>query len=201
MIYHIVPKIYNRYTDVDIQLVDIEVPEIGLKLQNNLDVITRKPMPNKCYYVACKKKGRKAINGIFIEHERLPKYTVITRWAINAETLLEHVVHYSLLDDDYTCVSSDPTKWYASTQFPSRWPDKYIDNVPCNLHPRMDVATKSDQAPAREGDVTDNYNQSGILIRREEFYSVPTIEPDRLFGDYPRVDEGRLPSLQDSFSV
>lgn len=201
MIYHVIPKIFNTFVDADINLIDVSVPEMYLHLQSNRDIIARKPRPNKCYSVACRKKGRKAINGILLEHERLNKFTVTTRWALNADIVLEHIVNFQILDDDFECVSADPTKWYATRGgYSSRCPERHQNAVPCKLQPRMDVAKKSQRDYGREGDIKDFY-QNGILVKRIENYSVPTIEQSRLFGDYLKVDEGRLPSLGDAFSM
>ena len=81
---HLVPKIFNKYADVTAELVSVEVPEIGLTLVAGIDIVTRRPYPNKAYHVACRKKGRKAITGLFVDvEEHLANFTVSTTWKVN----------------------------------------------------------------------------------------------------------------------
>jgi len=57
---HLEPKILNKYADIDAELVSVEVPEVGLKLIGDKEIVTRRPYPNKQYQVACRKKGKKS---------------------------------------------------------------------------------------------------------------------------------------------
>ncbi|HGD4108486.1 TPA: DUF6012 family protein [Pseudomonas aeruginosa] len=50
----------------DCVLVDVQVPEIGLHLQNGKDLVTRTPYPNKTLLVGSRNIGRKAIAGLLI---------------------------------------------------------------------------------------------------------------------------------------
>ncbi|WP_255653935.1 DUF6012 family protein [Arsenophonus apicola] len=70
MLLHLSPRYYLRYSDVQLDLIDVSVPELNLTLKGGVDIVARTPYPNKCYQIACRKKGRKAINGIFIETDK-----------------------------------------------------------------------------------------------------------------------------------
>jgi hypothetical protein len=60
LLVHIRPKILAPWKEV--QLVALTVEPFGLDLRGDVDLMTRRPYPNKDYAVACR-KGRKAIEG------------------------------------------------------------------------------------------------------------------------------------------
>lgn len=70
MLLHLSPRYYLRYSEIQLDLIDVSVPESNLTLKDEVDIAARTPYPNKCYRIACWKKGRKDINGIFIETDK-----------------------------------------------------------------------------------------------------------------------------------
>ncbi|MBY0574242.1 MAG: hypothetical protein K2P84_11215, partial [Undibacterium sp.] len=90
MLIHITPSFYTcEQSGANVELVDLRVDELGIHVRGGEDLVSRSPYPNKRYVVGCRKVGQKAINGILIETaEHVDIYTVVTRWAINAETIV-----------------------------------------------------------------------------------------------------------------
>lgn len=101
MLIHLIPQIYTPYA-VPVRLIDVAIPELGLVLDGHKDLAIRRPFPNKRYWVACRKVGQKAIAGFLVESKAfVPAYTVTTRWAVNADTVLTHSVAHVVLDKDF----------------------------------------------------------------------------------------------------
>jgi hypothetical protein len=55
MLLHLSPRLLWPYKDASI--VDLEINPLGLRLVGGVDLITRRPFPNKHYKVACRKRG------------------------------------------------------------------------------------------------------------------------------------------------
>ena len=64
MLLHLSPTLCNEGQAV--ALVDVHVLPFGLRLVGGVDVVARRPYPNKTYHVACRKVGRKAVRGILL---------------------------------------------------------------------------------------------------------------------------------------
>lgn len=196
MLIHIVPKIYEALVPCDI--VDVSIPECGLVLVGGKDIVARRPYPNKKYVVGCRKQGRKAMNGIFVEVEgTLPSYTVITRWEAGSR-IITHIVKHEVLDKDFDAVSDDMITWYSggSPKFKNRWPDCYRKGVPVSQQPRMDVVGAEAGGCSRPADVNDFY-EDRYIIRRTETFSLPTIERERVYRG--GIARGRTPAIEEAF--
>lgn len=205
MLMHLVPRLFNRFGDVKIDLLDISIPDINLKLLADKDIVARTPYPNKCYYVACKKTGRKAVNGILVDFEKpVDKFSVVTNWLISTRNKqlkqVQHIVNYTVLDRDFNYATDDPTIWYASynSVFKNRWPEKYEHLPPIDLHPNMKVFT-CDYEPNRGDDIV-NHIEDGVIIKRIENYDIPTVEQARLFGNNIRLHGNRMPVVEHAFT-
>lgn len=197
---HLEPKILNKYADIDAELVSVEVPEIGLKLIGDKDIVTRRPYPNKQYQVACRKKGKKAISGFFIDvAEHLNYFTVITTWKTSEKDTLTHTVLYTVADNEHGAVSDNHILLNASSEYKSRYVGRIAADAPVNSQPRMDVIV--DYGKHGRGDIvdiTDTYSPSGSLTGRVERITVPTVEVDRLINHLAsRAD--RTPLDDDAF--
>ncbi|MBO9740860.1 hypothetical protein J7432_18085 [Xanthomonas axonopodis pv. begoniae] len=109
MLIHISPRLLEpRGISTRCELIDITVAPFGLVLRNGIEVVARRPYPNKRYQVACRKIGRKAMNGLLIETTgTVDAFRVVTRWAVEGEMLCTHEVNYSLADQDHDAVSED----------------------------------------------------------------------------------------------
>lgn len=203
MLIHVLPKLYvPGGLDAAVRLVDLTIEETGLVLKGDQDLTIRRPYPNKCYWVGCRKVGQKAVAGLFIETEKfLSTYTVVTRWAINADTVLTHRVEHVVLDGHFDSVSDDMTLWYATCEslgnWHSRWPLCYNGMPPVKVQPRMDVLAPDLGGSQRDVELRDVLFEDGLVIRREERFMVPTIERGRFQGKWAEI--GRLPELKDAF--
>ena len=79
---HLTPSIYNKYSDVHVELIDLEFPDLNLVLKQGGDVVACTPYPNKRINVVRRKKGRKAINGFFVDiPEDMKTFILKTRWS------------------------------------------------------------------------------------------------------------------------
>ena len=47
MLIHVSPKIIQHAAHIDLELVDVSIPELDIVLQNNVEIVTRKPYPNR----------------------------------------------------------------------------------------------------------------------------------------------------------
>ncbi len=194
---HLTPSIYNQYSDVHVELIDLEFPELNLVLKQGIDVVACTPYPNKRINVVRRKKGRKAINGFFVDiPEDMKTFTLKTRWSVDAERILVHTVNYNLIDSDYDFATQDPTMWYATYDGSqeSRMPCDGI--TPCNYNARMEVVFNAKET-RKQGDFVDSY-QDSMLVSRVENYPLPTIKGSHLFGKY-NSHLARMPSVDDSF--
>ncbi len=180
MLVHLTPRILNRYSDINVELVDITIPDFNLRLIGGIDVVARRPYPNKCHYVACKKKGRKAINGILVKTSgNVRDFSVHTRWCFNAERVVKHTVNYSVLDNEFGCVTEETKAWFKYGQFKDRSP--YPFGTSKNHAPIMEILFQGVDE-SRKGGAIDTF-QDGWLIHRQQCIDVPSVEHERLFSD------------------
>jgi len=202
MLLHTVPRFYNKFKDVDIELVDVQIPEINLTLREGIDIVARKPYPNKCILAACRKKQNKAMEGLLIQLPgSLKRWTVITRWSENAEHLFTHIVKYTLMESQFDTVTDCVSMWsgYQHAVL-GNWEDRHPHDsritTPIHLQPSMENLFNN-QKSNREAAIEDIYSEKGQLIRRTELFDVPTIETERLFSGISITN--RIPPLADSF--
>ncbi|PRQ66526.1 DUF6012 family protein [Vibrio mediterranei] len=127
MLIHLIPKIYNRFSDIQLNVIDVCIPELKVVLQGDKDLMVGRPYLNKNYHVICRKVGKKKMNGFFLETEKaLQKFTVLTRWEVDNLKLV-HRVHYTVLDSNFDAVSDDHS---LITTF---------DDAPVKTQPKMEV--------------------------------------------------------------
>jgi len=201
MLLHLVPKIVNRYRDITVSLVDVSIPELNLHLRNNIDVVVRKPYPNKTHHVVCRKKGLKAIDGIFVlTNKQLSNFSVVTRWRVEESgKVLEHVVNYTLLDNEYDCLSDDPISWMSTNDgvFTNRTPTHLESYTPLESRVAMEVLFTGNQSFKKC--FFDDAFEGNMLIKRVENSSLHTIKRERLLHWQRKTD--RMPSIVDAFTV
>jgi hypothetical protein len=199
MLVHVTPRIRNPYSDIEVSLLNIEIPEINRVLHDGVDLTIGKPYPNKTLIVVRQKKGRKAINGIFLNiPDNLNKFTMRTHWRLDEKRIITHTVNYRILDRNNDFSSDDPVLWYATgdKKHKSAFPD---DNItPCHFHAHMTVAFRNKDT-SREGDVTDQY-KGDWLLKRTENYPLPSLPRDRIFCEY-NMHLDRMPQPEDAFGV
>lgn len=199
MLIHATPRFYTcEQSGPNVELVDLRIDELGVFLQGGKDLTTRRPYPNKRYVVACRKVGQKAIDGILFETgAQIPAYTVVTRWAIHAEFIATHRVHYVVLDNDFESVTDNMVLWHAMSEglggWRSRWPEAHKDSVPASSQPRMQLS----QEPQRSGPVEVRVTSPGSYERVETF-PLPTVERERLLSR--RIND-RIPSIESAYQI
>lgn len=204
MLVHVTPKFYMLYSDFVPEIVDIAIPELGLVLKGSVDVEARKPYPNKCYFVACRKKGRKAMDGILIDtgdRHRLTDVELITRWSLGG-SIVTHCVKMNITDTEFDTVTDQIMLWSGfSGKFASRYPAGTENWIPASCQPRM-VLIPEDNESARDKYIQNirfNKNPNSIIKERIERYSIPTVERARLDGSIPLGR--RVPPYSDAFIV
>lgn len=195
------PRYYLRYSEIQLDLIDVSVPELNLTLKGDVDIVARTPYPNKCYQIVCRKKGRKAINGIFIETDKkLTNFTQITRWAVNGE-IATHKIHFHILDSDFDAITSEIMMWHPfyDTPFSSRKSEIHEKWIPAIDQPRMLAILENKKESQREQQrlIYNLVSDDGFIIERTEFFPIPTVETHRI--TVPFWGNGRFFSPDDAF--
>ncbi|WGM03963.1 DUF6012 family protein [Arsenophonus nasoniae] len=203
MLLHLSPRYYLRYSDIQLDLIDVSVPELNLTLKGDVDIVARTPYPNKCYQIACRKKGRKAINGFFIETDKkLTNFTQITRWAVNGE-IATHKIHFHILDSDFDAITSEIMMWHPfhDTPFLSRRSKLHEKWIPATDQPRMLPSIENKKKSQREQQrrIYNLISDDGFIIERTEFFPIHTVETHRI--TIPFWGNKRFPSPDDAFSA
>lgn len=201
MLIHLSPQILLPIITDKCRLIKISCPELGISLTGGVDVVGRRPFPNKRYVVACRKEGDKPVHGLLIQAPaHVPEFNVTTEWCLPDNTLLTHRVRYIVLDDEYDTISENMLSWYATSstggERESRWPEVSAYTSPAKSQPRMGVV-KND---GRSGEITDVLNSSGNLVERQEVFRLHTIQRDRVLKPEFRTG-ARLPFLAEAFET
>ncbi len=204
MLLHIVPKFFGAFEDVGI--VDIRVEPLGLCLRGGVELATRRPYPNKRYAVACRRSGRKAVNGILLAMDfPISDLFYVARWAVEAEKVVTHRIRYRLLDQEFDAASESMMLWNACSEYlggwSSRWPDPPGWKTPAFSEPRMEVEllNADDQRQARrQSRLDDVRDSSGWIVERQEEFHMPTLERGRFTS---RLAGDRMPRVEDAFRV
>ncbi|WP_180558410.1 DUF6012 family protein [Arsenophonus endosymbiont of Apis mellifera] len=201
MLLHLSPRYYLRYSDIKLDLIDVSIPELNLTLKGDVDIVARTPYPNKCYQIACRKKGRKAINGLFIETDGiLTNFTQITRWAVNGE-IATHKIHFHILDSDFDAITSEIMMWNAfhNTPFLSRKSEIHENWLPATNQPRMLPILENKKESQREQQrlIYNLVSDDGFIMERTEFFPIPTVETHRI--TVPFWGNQRFPFPDDAF--
>ncbi|MDI9766913.1 DUF6012 family protein [Pantoea dispersa] len=197
MLIHLTPSFFLNYSDVSVNLIDVEIPEVGLHLQNEKDITIRFPAPNKRLHYVCRKKGRKAVYGILLNTDKtVTDITVITRWAVQGE-VSTHRVHMHIVgaDDAATDVIH---LWSGvfNTPFRDKAPDLTKNWNPASCQPRLSVCA-GDRPSEREPAIWRLADAAGIIRQQTEYFTATTVEPERLLT--PTRSNDRLPALVDAF--
>ncbi|MDS1820758.1 DUF6012 family protein [Vibrio parahaemolyticus] len=206
MLYHITPQIRcSKYGNIAIELLDITIPELDLNLKEGSDVVVRKPYPNKNYLVACRKIGKKAIDGILINSEvKLSEYTVITRWVLNRELVISHVVKNRVLDDEHELVSDNMCNLYGTTidnkNYPHRFPQWFLDaNVsPLQANTCMDIDSQVIEGYLCGDERTSMLGNQKVILSRVQCRDLPTVSLEQVIRGGL---SDRFPEISDAFNV
>ncbi|MGK7247395.1 DUF6012 family protein [Buttiauxella agrestis] len=202
MLIHLTPRYYLKYSDVQVDIIDVTIPELNLVLKQGSDITIRTPFSNKNYKVACRKKGSKAINGIFIEtDEDLQDFTVITRWAVNG-AISRHTSHYHLSDSDFDAVTEEDFLWNGFFNTPYRARCKEMEEIGIPAKRQSSMITLSGDFNSNDDDnywVYNEFDGDGIIRVRTEYIKIPTVERERL--TVPFSGNNRLPAYEDAFDA
>jgi hypothetical protein len=198
MLLHIRPRFFTRY---EVALIDLEISPLGIHLRGGVDLATRRPYPNRWYAVACRKLGTKAIDGILIETGgRVDELHMTARWAVEASKAVTHRVHYKLLDHEFEAASDKTVFWRACCEelggWSDRWPHGTKRQPSMACEPVMEVEPGSMKQQRSSRDIIDI--RSGWIIAREETFSMPTIERERITETKLQT---RMPPLTAAFVV
>lgn len=195
MLYHVTPKILLPDYKVEARLDKIVFPELGVTLAGDVDVVARKPYPNKQYLVACRKIGNKAVRGLLIDTQNDEQLVVETHWLVD-DVPRCHIVYYFLLDEEFEFCTDAMMLWGSTHHAIGDWQDRYPawseGFSPAEAQPRMDVSIK--QSMYKRGEFWQTTKESEVIFRQEVFY-LPTVEPERLSS---MLMDGREPKWKDA---
>ena len=83
MLLHIRPQLFFPFSEA-VEIVELRLDPWGLQLRGGIDLVARRPYPNKRYNVACRRQRRKAIDGILVQvaNSAVDEFHYTARWAI-----------------------------------------------------------------------------------------------------------------------
>lgn len=172
MLFHLVPKVYNPFSDVEnLKLLSVSIPDYGIELKAD-ELSQGRPFPNKNYVVGMLKDGRKAMNGMLITlpHNDIKKFAVKMIWQMQVcgkQVELSHMVFQEISDNHASncdLISYDAMLWYAQDNFDMKWPERHIQQSPMEIHPVL------------------NLEKQGVVDQISEI-ELPVLERDRLHTD------------------
>lgn len=197
MLIHLTPSFFLNYSNISVDLIDVQIPELSVHLQNERDITVRFPSPNKRLHYACRKKGRKAIHGILLNTDRaVSDLTVITRWAVQGNVSVHRVHMHIVGDDDAATDAIHLWSGVFNTPFRDKTPAVARNWIPASCQPRLSV-NAGDRPSAREPSIWRRADPAGIIRQQTEYYTAATVEPERLLS--PKCSNNRLPVLEDAF--
>ncbi|ENV52085.1 hypothetical protein L292_2095 [Acinetobacter junii CIP 107470 = MTCC 11364] len=165
MLFHLVPKIYNPFSNIDnIQLLSISIPELNIDISENF-LSLGKPYPNKNYYVGMLKNGRKATNGILIDLQslELKSFTVYVKWILKIDEQqveLEHkIINHIEGDEINGLISHNAILWYGHKNFDINWPSPHMGQAPIEFQPALNL---------EKGGITHQVNEITLPILEVE---------------------------------
>lgn len=200
MLLHIIPRLYVAEPDApQCDLIDFHCPDLGLKLRNGIELVARRPYPNKQYQVACRKIGQKAMQGFLIETtERVREFTTLTRWAVGADRVINHQVQYFVLDDELDAITDAMVLWNGMSPslggFSRRWPTVAENWTPAAAQPRMELVSRE-----RAGHYADRLDSAGRVLERAEVFQVHTVERERVLFNSKSDIYDRIPTADMAF--
>jgi Family of unknown function (DUF6012) len=196
MLLHLRPMMLS--SGIFVNLIDLRIGPFGLYLRGGRELMTGRPYPNKHYTVVCRKKGKKAMNGILVKVNGPVKgFDYSARWLANG-TVVTHRVSCSILDQEFGAASDEMWFWLGTLgEWENRMPERFRGAVPVYVQPVMQLVDSSEKRPSTV-DVVDL--KTGWIIDRTQVFAMPTIEPER-FLSFPQEDQTRMPKLEDAFEA
>ena len=202
LLLHIVPSFLGEWMQA-VELVDLTIEPIGLRLTPGRGLAPRRPFPNKRWAVACRRRGRLAMYGVLLDLDWPVGDLIATaRWSVDAKRIVERSVRYRLLDCEFAAASEWRVLWYACSPPLGDWLDRWPTGVP--------KTGEFSFGPRQEGDFIcqgrniwrlpgrGTFAADDRVVDSEEVRPLPTIEPRRLISLLAR---GRVPRFADAFRV
>jgi len=199
---HIIPRLYASSEDEPkCALLDFHCPELDLRLRDGIELVARRPYPNKNFLVACRKMGHKAMEGLLIETKgRIHSFSTVTRWAVGDERIAHHRVQYSILDGELDAITDSMVLWSAMATglggFSNRRPATAKDWTPAQAQPRMELVSRE-----RGGCYSDTLDSAGRIVERAETWRVPTVERERVLYGGEASFFARIPPANMAFKA
>lgn len=182
MLIHLTPTLKTcPVSGHDCRVLDLVIPEFQVRLEGGIDIVARRPHPNKTYLVVTPQSSRRALVGILLDvAQPVKRFVCTTRWDLKGGRVAEHAVTYEIVDEDYDAATARMCLWNASSEHPdfeSRWIKEHEDYSPMQAEPRMYVG-QSTIANSRQQKC--RMNPQGYLDRVEDTFKLPTIQRERL---------------------
>lgn len=199
MLLHIRPRFLSLHAS-EAELVDLQVEPFGLYLRGGVDLITGRVYPNRLYWAACRKTARRKFHvGILIETPgKVEAFSFTARWAIAADEVVTHHVHYRLLDAEHDAASDDTEFWCGNLEerggWSSRWPVGMEPVAGNEIEPLMEFIDYPDKRPG------DDRLDGRFIVERRQAMAMPTIERKRLLTMPTNMGE-RMPPIDSAFQV
>lgn len=168
MLFHLVPKIYNPYSNIRVLGIEsIAIPDLDIYIAGN-QLSFGKPYPNKNYVVGMIKEGRKALNGLLIDLPslNLKSFTVDIVWNLlleNKTIALKHTILNTIDSEDMNdgLLTHDAFFWYGYKEFSHKWAIPNQKQAPIDFEPCL------------------NLEKHGLVNLIEEI-TIPVLEKERL---------------------
>lgn len=106
MLLHIAPKLLTAHALSTAGLASVEIPGFRLKLPGEKELMTRKPLSNKCYYVGRRRPGKASSSSLLGPPHTVDEYTIISEWETVSD-LHTHTVRYIVLDNRLDAASDE----------------------------------------------------------------------------------------------
>lgn len=198
MLLHIRPSFFSK--SFAARLLFLLVQPWGLCLYDGKEITTRKPYRNTHYFVACRKKGQKAIDGLLIETpEQVRSFWTIAHWLANGADVVTHRVNYEIIDDDFPAASDDSLLWHATGEESGNWTQRIPAHMTAPAMAYRPCATLRKEDFLSLENVRDEVLNESIIVERIQNLQMPTIERERLLDN--ALQEGRGPQEGDAFLI
>ena len=186
MLIHLTPRFYAQpgfaFRISECRLISLQVKELGVELKST-ELVSRKPFPNKNHWVASRKIGRRAVEGILIDTPaHVHTFTSLARWLVNEEHIVEHEIEYTVLDQKFDSVSDKTMLWWGGQmhgiQYESRWPEGLAAQG--RAQPFVELFPKKEEPPSLVHPFTDTLTDEGLIKLRQEKLAMPTLQRERI---------------------
>lgn len=183
MLIHLTPRLFTSAQGGHDWVLDrLEVPEFGLTLKGGVDVVSRRPFPNKRYLVGSPPGRRHYVGVLFSVDRRLDAVSYVATWRRTDGRVAVHAVRLRVVDQDFDAVTDCVLAWRGLPGWAAREVPQYRHLSVTEATPCLDL----EGARAGLARVCLDTLEAGVIARREEDLDVPTVEADRLSSPFYR---------------